>query len=153
MVLSGSIRTNMLLELMSIVACNKRESQNAEAVSRPIQKQSKKNDCTAKMTVSYLFDFDTVSITYKNQHNLVIGSVDDLGFLYLSASVKQQIESCLRKGFGKREVRVALNRHFAHIASESPAVSDHRDQYIYCHAIYKSELSEKLNAPIFKKWS
>ena len=53
-----------------------------------------------------------VTIKLHNEHNHPIGSLDDISFLPLSDNTKEAILQKLREGYGRRDIRAAIERHF-----------------------------------------
>ncbi|OBZ81396.1 hypothetical protein A0J61_10555, partial [Choanephora cucurbitarum] len=80
-------------------------------------------------------DPNTIILQYKDQHNHTLDSVDHLRFL-LSTVVKREAESRLRKGYDRREIRVALNRHLIELVAASSLFSMHRDQFVCPDDVY-----------------
>ncbi|KAG0166505.1 hypothetical protein DFQ28_000638 [Apophysomyces sp. BC1034] len=76
---------------------------------RPVQKESKKIGCTAKLAVVCRDnDSNSVVITVKNIHNHDIGAVNDLQYLPLSSQAKTEVMQRLSEGYRQRDIRVAL---------------------------------------------
>ncbi|KAI8379000.1 hypothetical protein BD560DRAFT_389237 [Blakeslea trispora] len=104
---------------------------------RPVQRASKKIGCSGSLEVTcFIKDPTTVSIQYKGHHNHVPGSADDVKYLPLSAAVQLEIEERLRGGQDRKEIRVALNKHFTELAAVSSSASMHRDQFVHRNDVY-----------------
>ena len=77
--------------------------------SRSIQKPSKKIDCRCYVTVTcYFVTPNQVTIKLHNEHNHLIGSLDDISFLPLSDNTKEAILQKLHEGYDRRDIRAAI---------------------------------------------
>ncbi|KAI8378458.1 hypothetical protein BD560DRAFT_422042 [Blakeslea trispora] len=71
----------------------------------PVQRASMKIGCRGTLEMSCFTE----------------GPSNGLEYLPLLSAVKREIDNCFREGYGKREIRVALNKHFADFAGASPS--------------------------------
>ncbi|CEG66188.1 hypothetical protein RMATCC62417_02813 [Rhizopus microsporus] len=89
------------------------QTEDESAKSWPIQKPSKKIDCRCYVTVTcYFVTPNQVTIKLHNEHNHLIGSLGDISFLPLSDNTKEAILQKLREGYGRRDIRAVIQRHF-----------------------------------------
>ncbi|CEI92251.1 hypothetical protein RMCBS344292_06518 [Rhizopus microsporus] len=89
------------------------QTEDESSKSRPIQKPSKRVDCKCYVTVTcYFIALNQVTIKLHNEHNYLVGSLDDISFLPLSDNTKEAILQKLREGYGRRDIRAAIQHHF-----------------------------------------
>ena len=89
------------------------QTEDESSKSRSIQKPSKKIDCRCYVTVTcYFLAPNQVTIKLHDEHNHLIESLDDISFLPLSDNTKEAILQRLREGYGRRDIRAAIQRHF-----------------------------------------
>ncbi|ORE19200.1 hypothetical protein BCV71DRAFT_263204 [Rhizopus microsporus] len=89
------------------------QPEDESSKSRPIQKPSKKIDCKCHVIVTcYFVTPNQVTIKLHNEHSHLIGSLDDISFLPLSDNTKEATLQKLREGYGRRDIRTAIQRHF-----------------------------------------
>ncbi|PHZ07694.1 uncharacterized protein RHIMIDRAFT_303264 [Rhizopus microsporus ATCC 52813] len=94
-------------------SCAGIQTEDESSKSRPIQKPSKKINCRCYVTVTYYFVTpNQVTIKLHNEHNHLIGSLDDISFLPLSDNTKEAILQKLREDYDRRDIRAAIQRHF-----------------------------------------
>ena len=88
-----------------------------------------------------------------------MGSLDDISFLPLSNNTKEAILQKLREGYGRRDVRTAIQRHFnerirclfpeAASSSSSSVYGVHRDQFVHSEDVYN--IYKKVQELSYKK--
>jgi hypothetical protein len=100
-----------------------------------------------------------VTIKLHNEHNYLVGSLDDISFLPLSDNTKEAILQKLREGYGRRDIRAAIQRHFNErirdlfpevtSSSSSSVYVVHRDQFIHSEDVYN--IYKKVQELSYKK--
>ncbi|KAI8981404.1 hypothetical protein BDB01DRAFT_709780, partial [Pilobolus umbonatus] len=79
---------------------------NASVKGRPVQRESKKMGCPAKLIVRCpRSDTENVILEYEKDHSHEVSTLEEMRFLPLSSTMKQLIKDKLREGYDKRDVR------------------------------------------------
>lgn len=141
------------------IAEGSRVKGGASNQARDLQKASKKTDCKAKLKVTcYKESPDVVRIVHLGTHNHVLGSSDDLRHLPLSKDRRAVIMERLRKGYSKRDCRIAIQNDFRKYIANEGLLSDnsgnnlpvlHRDQVVHADEIYN--MYKKIQESSYKK--
>ncbi|ORE16207.1 hypothetical protein BCV71DRAFT_154789, partial [Rhizopus microsporus] len=80
------------------------QAEDESSKSRPIQKPSKRIYCRCYVTVvCYFIAPNHITIKLHNEHNHLIGGLDDISFLPLSDNTKEAILQKLREGYDRRD--------------------------------------------------
>ncbi|ORE06196.1 hypothetical protein BCV72DRAFT_262886 [Rhizopus microsporus var. microsporus] len=136
------------------------QAEDESSKSQPIQKPSKKIGCRCYITVTcYFVTPNQVTIKLHNEHNHLIGSLDDISFLPLSDNTKEVILQELREDYGRRDIRAAIHCHFnerirdlfseAASSSSSSVYAVHRDQFVHSEDVYN--IYRKIQELSYKK--